>query len=124
MDAQPFPSIALCEGGPDLLAAHDLAKWEQADQCSPVAMLGASLSIHADALPLFTGKRVRIFGHDDEAGRAGAERWTRQLATVGADVDTFTFNGLYRADGNPVKDLNDALLMDDASFATRKGLLL
>ncbi len=39
---------------------------------SPVAMLGASQRIHADALPMFTGKRVRIFGHDDDAGRA---RW-------------------------------------------------
>jgi hypothetical protein len=116
MEARPFPAIAFCEGGPDLLAAHDLAKWERAEQCSPVAMLGASLPIHADALPLFVGKRVRIFGHDDEAGRAGVERWARQLTSVGVDVGTFNFAGLRQINGKPVKDLNDSLMMDAESF--------
>jgi hypothetical protein len=129
-EAQPFRTIALCEGGPDLLAAHYLAMCEQAShpakrdvQCSPVAMLGASQRIHADALPLFTGKRVRIFGHDDEAGRAAVERWARQLASVGADVDAFSFAGLRQVDGNPVKDLNDALLMDTTSFVQVERML-
>jgi hypothetical protein len=124
MEAGPFPAITLCEGGPDLLAAHYFALWEQAShhtrrdvQCSPVAMLGATQRIHPDALPMFTGKRIRIFGHDDEAGRAGVERWAGQLATVGAEVDAFCFAGLRRADGQPVKDLNDSLLMDTNSFA-------
>ena len=75
-------------------------------------MLGATQRIHADALPMFTGKRVRIFGHDDEAGRGAVERWAAQLASVGADVDAFSFAGLVQTDGQPVKDLNDALLMD------------
>ena len=66
---------------------------------------------------MFTGKRVRIFGHDDEAGRAAVERWARQLESVGADVDAFSFAGLRQVDGKPVKDLNDSLLMDAASFA-------
>ena len=124
MEAQPFPAIALCEGGPDLLAAHYLTLWERAThhtkrnvQCAPVAMLGASQRIHADALPLFTGKRVRIIGHEDEAGRGAVERWARQLESVGADVDAFTFAGLRQVDGKPVKDLNDSLLMDATSFA-------
>ena len=123
-EAQPFPAISLCEGGPDFLAAHYLALWEQATdhtkrdvQCSPVAMLGASQRIHADALPLFAGKRVRIFGHADEAGRAAVELWARQLASVGAEVDAFNFEGFRQANGEPVKDLNDSLLMDTASFA-------
>ena len=66
-EAQDFRAIALCEGGPDMLAGHYLALWEQASHhtkrdvlCVPVAMLGASLNIHADALPLFAGKRVAI----------------------------------------------------------------
>ena len=79
-------------------------------------MLGASQRIHADALPMFTGKRVRIFGHDDEAGRGAVERWAAQLASVGADVDAFSFAGLVQADGKPVKDLNDSLLMDAGEF--------
>ena len=129
-EAQPFPAIALCEGGPDFLAAHYLALWEQAThhakrdaQCSPVAMLGASQRIHPDALPLFTGKRVRIFGHDDEAGRGAVERWAAQLASVGADVDAFNFAGLRQADGKPVKDLNDSLLMDTGSFKQVERML-
>ena len=127
--AQPFPIIALCEGGPDFLAAHYLALWEQGTetrrdvQCSPVAMLGASLRIHADALPLFAGKHVRIFGHDDEPGRASVELWAGQLATVGAEVDAFTFSGLHRWDGKPVNDLNDALLMDPTSFAQSERIM-
>lgn len=129
-EAQPFRAIALCEGGPDLLAAHYFALWERAShhtkrdvQCSPVAMLGASQRIHADALPMFAGKRVRIFGHEDEAGRAAVERWARQLASVGADVDAFSFAGLRQVDGQPVKDLNDSLLMDAASFAQVERML-
>ena len=123
-EAKNFPAIALCEGSPDFLAAHYLALWEQSSihakrdvQCVPVAMLGASQRIHADALPLFADKRVRIFGHDDEAGRGAVERWAAQLASVGADVDAFSFAGLQRVDGQPVNDLNDSLLMDVGSFA-------
>jgi hypothetical protein len=129
-EAQPFPAIALCEGGPDFLAAHYFALWEQVShytardvQCSPVAMLGASQRIHPDALPLFSGKRVRIFGHDDEAGRGAVERWAGQLASVAAHVDAFSFAGLRQADGEPVKDLNDSLLMDATSF-TETGRML
>jgi hypothetical protein len=129
-EAQPFPAIALCEGGPDFLAAHYLALWEQASQpsqrdahCSPVAMLGASQKIHADALPMFTGKPVRIFGHDDEAGRGAVERWAAQLAAVGAEVDAFNFAGLQQGEGKPVKDLNDSLLMDAPSFAEAGRML-
>lgn len=129
-EAQPFPAIALCEGGPDFLAAHYLALWEQAPdyrsrqvQCVPVAMMGASQRIHENTLPLFTGKRVRIFGHDDDAGRAAVERWARQLEAVGANADAFDFGGLVKADGLPVRDLNDSLLMDATSFAEAERIL-
>ena len=129
-EARDFRAIALCEGGPDFLAGHYLSLWEQAThhtqrdgQCSPVAMLGASQRIHTDALPMFTGKRVRIFGHDDEAGRGAVERWAAQLATVGADVDAFSFAGLRQMNGQAVKDLNDSLLMDAGSFAQVERML-
>lgn len=129
-EARDFRAIALCEGGPDFLAAHYLALWEQASdstkrdmQCVPVAMLGASQRIHADALPLFAGKRVRIFGHDDEAGRGAVERWAAQLASVGADVDAFSFAGLVQLNGQPVNDLNDALLMDVGGFIRVERIL-
>jgi len=129
-EAQPFQSIALCEGGPDFLAAHYLALWEQAPnntrrdvRCVPVAMIGAKLRIPEDALPLFTGKRVRIFGHADDAGRAAADTWARQLESVGADVDAFDFAGLVMADGSPAKDLNDCLNLNADGFRQTEGIL-
>ena len=98
----------LCEGGPDLLAAHHFihAHGREADTAA-VAMLGASNLIAADALPLFSGKRVRIMAHADQAGRTAATRWAQQLASVGATVEAADFTGLLMADGSPVKDLND-----------------
>jgi hypothetical protein len=117
-ETQPFQKIALCEGGPDLLAACHLIYYEFLEaQCSAVAMLGSTQRIHADALPMFADKRVRIFGHDDDAGRAAVDCWARQLSSVGADVDAFNFAGLVQVNGKPVKDLNDSLLMDSESFA-------
>lgn len=129
-EAQPFPAIALCEGGPDFLAAHYLALWEQASHhtkrdvgCVPVAMLGASQRIHPDALPLFAGNRVRIFGHEDDEGRAAVDRWARQLEAVGADVDAFTFAGLQQVGGETVNDLNDALMMNGAGLGEAERIL-
>lgn len=107
-EADGFPTVALCEGGPDLLASHGfiVSEGREAD-CAAVAMLGASCPIHADALPQFAGKRVRIFGHADDAGQSAVNRWAEQLATAGADVDAFNLARLRTLDGADVKDLND-----------------
>ena len=122
-EGRPFPAIALCEGGPDLLAAlHFISCESREAHCSPVAMLGASQRIHPDALLLFAGKRVRIFGHDDEAGRAAVELWAGQLEPVGADVDAFTFAGLRQVDGQPVKDLNDLTSIHADDFEAERIL--
>ena len=86
-------------------------------------MLGAVQRIHADALPLFAGKRVRIFGHADAAGRIGVTQWARQLAGAGAKVDAFTFAGLRQANRIPVKDLNDFLLMEATNLAQQGKIL-
>jgi hypothetical protein len=129
-EAQQFKTIALCEGGPDLLSAHYLTLWEGSSHymkrdvsCAPVTMLGASLQIHPKALPLFAGRHVRIIGHDDNAGQAAVKSWALQLESVGAEVDAFSFAGLRQGDGKPVKDLNDSLLMDAASFAEAERML-
>lgn len=101
-------SIAFCEGGPDLLAACHFIWCEGREQdVAPVAMLGATQRIHEEALPLVAGKPVRIFPHLDDAGQHAAERWTRQLESVGAEVDAFDLTGLHQSDGEPVRDLND-----------------
>jgi hypothetical protein len=111
--ADGFPSIALCEGAPDFLAAFALAYSGAVESLvAPVCMGGAACSIHKDALPMFRGKRVRIFAHADETGQGAAQRWSEQLASVQADVDGFDFSGLIKDDGSPVKDLNDFLAAD------------
>jgi hypothetical protein len=111
--AGPYPAIALCEGAPDFLAAFALADAGAVESLvAPVCMTGASCSIHKDALPSFRGKRVRIFGHADEAGRGAIQRWVEQLQAVQAEVDAFDFSGLIKADGSLVKDLNDFVLAD------------
>jgi hypothetical protein len=103
-EAQSFPSIALVEGGPDLLAAfHFIIEQGRLSDCAPVAMLGAGMTIHPLALPLFAGKRVRIFPHSDASGSKAEARWTKQLMEAGATVDSLRFE----TERGPVKDLNE-----------------
>jgi hypothetical protein len=118
-----YPAFLLVEGGPDLLAAlHHIHERDAETLAFPIAMLGASQRIHEDALPILAGKRVRIFPHTDAAGTKAAERWAAQLATVGADVDCFSFAGLRKADGSPVGDLNDATQIHPEDAHELEGL--
>jgi hypothetical protein len=122
-EAQPFPAVALCEGGPDLLAAHHFLWLENhGADCAAVAMLGGCAAIHPDALPLFAGKRVRIFPHVDDTGEKAVDRWAAQLAAAGASVDAFSFAGLRRADGEPVKDLCDVAAISPDDFTAHRCL--
>lgn len=124
-EAQRLPNVALCEGGPDLLAAFHFIHCEDRKQDYTAAtMLGAGLDIHPDALPLFTGKRIRIFGHADAsgAGRQAVERWAAQLTNVGANVDAFDFTGLRNVDGSSVKDLNDCTSISADDFEASPDL--
>jgi hypothetical protein len=100
--------MALVEGGPDYLAALHFAL-EGGANFLPVAMLGAGVSIHPEALPMFGGKRVRIFAHNDEKGQGieAARKWGKELKRAGANADGWSFEGLRMADGQSVKDLND-----------------
>ncbi len=113
LESADFAAVALVEGLPDFLTAHYVTLWEQAShhakrdvRCVPIAMLSSSPAIHADALPLFRGKRVRIFAHSDGAGLNGAAKWQAQLQSAGAAlVDVFDFSAYRRTDGSPVNDL-------------------
>jgi hypothetical protein len=112
-EAEPFPAIALCEGGPDFLAAFGHACASSVKHLvAPVCMSGASSHIPDDALPLFKGKRVRIFVQDDRAGEEAWERWDRQLYGVAAKVDGFDFIGLTDTEGSSIGDLNQLLDVD------------
>lgn len=99
--------VYIVEGGPDLLAAATLAYLEAPNviaQSAFVAMLGASQNIHEEARPLFAGKRIRIFAHSDEAGRAAITRWAKQLREVEPEALT-----AWHSD-TPGQDLNDYFL--------------
>jgi hypothetical protein len=107
-EAKNFPCIMLCEGGPDLLAAHHFIWAEERERdTAAVSLLGASNSIDDQSLPAFEGKHVCIFAHADEAGRTAAKNWAYALKPYLASVTAFDFTDLRRADGTPVNDLND-----------------
>jgi hypothetical protein len=117
--------VALVEGGPDYLAALHFAMAGDAN-CLPMAMLGAGVSIHPEALPQLKGKRVRIFAHHDPKGQGmtAANKWGSQMARAGAVVDGWSFEGLRKADGSPVKDLNDCTQIHPEDAGNLEGAWL
>ena len=88
-----------------------------------VAIFGAKTRIVDVALPLFVGKRVRIFAHDDCAGYGGAATWAATLKAAGAAVDSFGFTGFRQSDGCPVDDLNDFARLDPDQWETERALV-
>lgn len=129
LEAKEFPAIALVEGIPDLLEAHNLALWEQASDngkrdvyCAPVAMLSASPGISDDALSGFIGKRIRIFPHADHSGQKAGKRWAKQLHGVALKVELFNFAGLRRINGEPVNDLYDCRELDPTEYLNDHNL--
>jgi hypothetical protein len=121
-EAQAYPCIALVEGLPDFLAAHDFILREQAAgggqsgiTCAPVGILSANVKISEDALPLFRGKIVRVFSHGDEAGLKAASRWIGQLEAIGAQhISLFPLGLVGKLTAGEIKDLNDMLRLIDA----------
>jgi len=104
-EAAPKPSIMLVEGLPDFLAAFDFIQREnKIASTAPVAMLSASASIQQSAVQLFSGKRVRMYPHNDPAGFKAAERWTAQLKPFVSTLDYFAFNRF--AEVNDLAELN------------------
>lgn len=108
LEAQAFPAIAIVEGEGEILAAFHLAWCAGVESCvAVVGMLGSGDRISDEALPLFAGKRVRIFEDNDAAGERAAMRWAEKLLAADAMVDSFSFGGLIRVDGHPMKDMTD-----------------
>lgn len=116
-EVERYPAIALCEGSPDMLSAFGHAWASGAEtRSAPVCMCTAVATIPDDAFPYFTGKKVRIFSHNDDRGREALGRWAGQLCGIAASVDSFDFTGLIQTDGSPVNDLNDLSRIDYDSW--------
>jgi len=136
-EAQRYPCIALVEGLPDLLAAHDFILREQAVdgnlnriKCAPVGIMTSTVRISEEALPDFRGKCIRIFPHTDDPGARAAGRWMEQLKSVGASkVSIFDLTAVRKKVEESVKgfkglkDLNDLLrLIDQEPFKSMPDL--
>lgn len=108
--AARLPVIAITEGAPDLIAAHEIAIIQgAADRVGVCALLGAGVSrLAPGCLHHFQGKRVRLFPHCDESGLRAVREWAAQIKVAGASaVDAFSLEGIIKQDGTAGKDLAD-----------------
>jgi hypothetical protein len=108
---QHVHKILLVEGGPDYLAACQIVV-EQDVNILPIAMLGASQSIAENALAYFSGRKVAIVAHADDAGVGAGKRWAQRIIAAGGAV--------VRTAALLEGDLNDAV----AAGATHKDFNL
>jgi CHC2 zinc finger len=107
-------AVSVVEGGPDYLSALHFALVKKRTGILPVAILGRRQGLrglHPESLEHFRGRRVRIVPHNDADGCSyqAALAWCRQLKKLRCEVDFFTFKGLRKTNGAPVKDLNDCV---------------
>lgn len=107
-------AVSVEEGGPDYLSALHFVLVQKRTGILPVAILGRRQGLrglHPESLEHFRGRRVRIVPHNDPDGGSyqAALVWCRELEKLGCKVDFFTFKGLRKTNGAPVKDLNDCV---------------
>jgi hypothetical protein len=122
-EARDFPAVAVCEGGPDLLAAHGCILTEGRKDVAVVAILGAGHRPSVATWSALAGKRVRIYCHCDTHGMKAGQEWGEAILAAGAVVDAFRFNGLKKTDGSPVGDLNDLLALHPDDFDARREVM-
>jgi hypothetical protein len=102
--------IALVEGSTDYFAALHFAVELGKEGVVPVSVLSRGIKeLHPKSTTLLRGRRVRIFPHEDGDGLGirAALNWAKHLERLGCQIDFFVFRGLRKANGEPVKDLND-----------------
>lgn len=116
--------VFMCEGGPDLLAAHAVMYypevWGRIDT-SPifgVAMLSATSSPSTEVCEAFHGKVVVIWAHSDLAGIEAAERWAGQLRPYAQEVHVIQAGEVLPG----LKDLNDVVSHKDGQRLITKAL--
>ena len=103
--------VFICEGGPDLLAAHALAlrlaELGLADLAAiaVTALLAASVTPSSSTCEAMKGKHIVIWAHGDMAGIHAAETWASQFRPYAESVRVFEPGALMPE----AKDLNDVL---------------
>jgi hypothetical protein len=117
-------SIVLCEGLPDYLALWEQLLWESQIEaiggnpfklgnieqlkpkihCLPLAMLATGARINGNYLEWFRGKLVRIFVHNEDTGKAAAQKWAKSIAQVANHIDMFDCG---KVKNEPGFDFND-----------------
>jgi hypothetical protein len=113
--ADRYGSFLLVEGAPDALSACEALHMVSAvSDVGVLAVLGGAARIDHQAATALVDRHVRIIPHCDKSGSDACVRWAETLADAGACVDKFNLDGLTRADGVPVKDLNDVFLIPSA----------
>jgi hypothetical protein len=107
--------VFVCEGGPDLLAAHalacHLAELGMVDLATiaVTALLAASVTPSTEACEAMKDKHVVIWAHSDMPGIQAAESWAGQFRPYAESVMVFELGRLLP----DAKDLNDVLAHAD-----------
>jgi hypothetical protein len=111
------------EGTKDALAALHLADAEdRLIDVGVVTALGSAVKLIPDDLEKLRGRRIRIFPDVDAAGHDAAARIAQVIAKPAAEAQIFDLKGLYRNDGEPVKDLFDLTRIDYDDFEANRDL--
>jgi hypothetical protein len=103
--------LFVCEGGPDMLAAHalmyEMALLKAADpvRIAVTGLMGASMRPRRATLAGLKAKRVIIWAHADASGLEGAKEWKRSFWAKDRKVDVIAANEIVPG----LKDLNDVV---------------
>lgn len=119
--APPGSTLAVVEGGPDILGLFEVALLTGRNDLAPVAMLGGQSRIHPEAVGYFRGRRVILFPHSDAAGQVTLTRWMEDIeagkpdSVKVADLRNFPKAGIIPKDLNEfarvaTKQLAEALI--------------
>ena len=115
--------VHIVEGGPDLLAAHQVMLWMHGptpDHVAAVAFLGASVDPSRSECEQFEGKHIVIWAHADKPGMDSAKRKLELL-----DPHVRSASVLLASEMVPgAKDLNDLVSSPDGfdAILARRGV--
>ena len=103
--------LFVCEGGPDMLAAHAVAyemgllKAFPKERIAVTGLMGATMRPRRATLAGLKAKQVVIWAHADKSGLEGAKEWKRSFWAKDRKVDVIAANEIVPG----LKDLNDVV---------------